>query len=117
MTLNGHGLLSLENPGLAGQVWLTTSTYPQNIPRTTAPLVNDWGGEGVIQSHSSPVAKMTGEVDRRGYATRRRGRPKARSLGLCAPSVSFADTSPVVFATREELSGDQTACKPGSVPS
>jgi hypothetical protein len=36
--------LLLEKPTCRGQVWLTRSSYPQNIQRTTASVVNEWAG-------------------------------------------------------------------------
>ena|SRR6185312_5624952 len=51
MTLNDS---YLENPTCRTPVWLTRYSYPQNIPGTTASLVNEWRQNapcGVIASH------------------------------------------------------------------
>ena len=51
---------------------------------------------------SSPVPKSTGLVDRRGTRRDGGGAKAAARAGMPRPSVSFAATSPVVFATGEE---------------
>ena len=107
MTLNGPQVLSLENPGLTSEVWLTRSTSPQNIQRTSAAFVNKRGRRGPsrgIPAHFAGWERM---------GTRR---PVSRVLCRPGPKPrtrrSFLWTAPrgTVLATYPDRSGLRQPC-------
>ena len=107
MTLNGPQVLSLENPGLTSEVWLTRSTSPQNIQRTSAAFVNKRGRRGPsrgIPAHFAGWARMgTRRPVSRVLCRRTPKRPTRRSFLWTAPRGT-------VLATYPDRSGLRQPC-------
>ena len=95
---------SLENPTCRRQVWLTDYCYPQNIQRTRATVVNDWGPTSGLVS-LRPNKKMDQTACKPGSVP---PRPKPRHWR------SFLWTVPrgTVLATYPDRSGLRQPCPP-----
>ena len=104
--------LLLEKPRCRRQVWLTESSYPQNIQRTMAPVVNELAADPQAESFV-PIARRVSAYPNSTAKVAKTPRWRGDAGSVAIPWRSWR---PWRWQRRLRRKMDQTACKPGSVP-